>query len=52
MTRLTHVVTGHELVTDDASVDFWKAAGYADTAEPKPPAKKSAAKKSTSKSKK
>lgn len=45
MTRLTHNVTGHELATDEASVDFWKSAGYV---EVKAPAKKAPAKKSAS----
>ena len=30
MTGLTHKVTGHRVRTDDASVDFWKSAGYAE----------------------
>lgn len=52
MTRLTHKVTGHELVTDDASVDFWKTAGYAEAEKPaakKAPAKKAASRKSNTK---
>lgn len=47
MTDLTHSVTGHQIATDDESVEFWKAAGYR-TVEPKAPAKKAAVKKSTS----
>jgi hypothetical protein len=39
---LTHKVSGHKLKTDDASVDFWKSAGYA---VDEPPAKKAPAKK-------
>ena len=57
MTRLNHPVTGHELVAeDDASVDFWTAAGYVPAKGAKSaPAKKaatSAAKKSAVKPKK
>ena len=48
MTALTHPVTGHQVSTDDESVEFWEAAGYrADKAKAKP-AKKTAAKKSSS----
>lgn len=47
MSKLTHPVTGHQISTDDASVEFWQAAGYrAD--EAKAPAKKAASKKSSS----
>lgn len=46
MTSLKHPVTGHEVRTDDESVKFWEAAGY--RAEQKAPARKAAAKKSTS----
>lgn len=51
MIRLTHKVTGHKLVTDEASVDFWKSAGYAEDTPPakKAPAKKSASRKSNTK---
>lgn len=46
MSKLTHPVTGHQISTDDESVEFWKAAGYrAETA--KAPAKKAASKKSS-----
>ena len=44
MTGLTHPVTGHQVRTDDASVDFWKSAGYAEDK----PAKKAPAKKAAS----
>jgi hypothetical protein len=47
--RLTNPATGHEVRTDDASVDFWLAAGYVKPA-PKAPAKKSAPRRSTKKS--
>ena len=46
MTSLTHPVTGHTARTDDASVDFWKSAGYV---EDSPSAKKAPAKKAASK---
>ncbi len=52
MSKLTNPVTGHEVNTDDKSVDFWEAAGYVSAADPKPkkaPAKKAASKKSSSK---
>lgn len=52
MTRLTHPVSGHELETDDASVDFWKTAGYVEvvkTPTKKAPAKKAASRKSDTK---
>jgi hypothetical protein len=48
VTRLTHAVTGHQVETDDASVDFWKSAGYVPDVKPaarKAPAKKAAASK-------
>lgn len=49
MTALTHSVTGHQITTDDESVEFWKAAGYRVVEQSsKAPAKKAAAKKSTS----
>lgn len=47
MTALTHPVTGHQLNTDDESVEFWEAAGYR-AEKAKAPAKKTAAKKSSS----
>lgn len=47
MTALTHSVTGHRITTDDASVEFWKAAGYR-AEEQKAPAKKAASRKSSS----
>ena len=45
---LKHPVSGHEVRTDEASVDFWKAAGYKVAQVPKPQAapRKRAAKKS------
>jgi hypothetical protein len=46
---LKNPVTGHEVRTDEASADFWKAAGYRSLEqEPKPKAapRKRAAKKS------
>lgn len=46
MAALKHPVTGHEVRTDDESVDFWTTAGYRSEAK-KAPAKKSAAKKSS-----
>jgi len=45
---LGHPVTGHEIKVDEASVEFWKAAGYREPA--KPTAKKAAAKKAAAKS--
>ena len=48
MTLLHHPVTDHQIQTNDASVDFWKAAGYVLVEEPKAPAKKAASKKSSS----
>lgn len=45
MTALTNPVTGHQIKTDDESVEFWTKAGY--RAERKAPAKKAAAKKSS-----
>jgi hypothetical protein len=47
VTALTHSVTGHRIATDDESVAFWEAAGYR-VAKAKAPAKKAAAKKSSS----
>lgn len=47
MASLTHPVSGHRISTDDASLEFWKAAGYRIVEEPKAPAKKAAAKKSS-----
>lgn len=49
MTSFKNPVTGHEVTTDGESEDFWKAAGYAPVAAPKPkkaPAKKAASSKS------
>lgn len=49
MIELTHRATGHKVRSDEASVDFWKSAGYAEAAKPavkKAPAKKSASSKS------
>lgn len=48
MTALTHSVTGHQINTDDESVEFWEAAGYR-AEKAKAPAKKAAAKKSSTK---
>ena len=48
MTALTHSVTGHQITTDDESVEFWEAAGYR-AEKAKAPAKKAAAKKSSTK---
>jgi hypothetical protein len=48
--RLTNPVTGHEVRTDEASVDFWAAAGYVKQEEPKAPAKKAASKRAPRKS--
>ena len=48
MTALTHSVTGHQISTDDESVEFWEAAGYR-AEKAKTPAKKAAAKKSSTK---
>ena len=47
MVLLKHPVSGHEVRTDEASVDFWRGAGYRDT--PKAPAKKAASPKKSSK---
>jgi hypothetical protein len=44
---LRNPVTGHEVKTDEASADFWSGAGYREI-KAKAPAKKAAAKKSTS----
>ena len=48
MTALTHSVTGHQINTDDESVEFWEAAGYR-AVKAKAPAKRAAAKKSSTK---
>jgi hypothetical protein len=50
---LTNPHTGHQVTTDDESVDFWTAAGYeADSPKPKKAAaKKAPAKKSSTKKK-
>lgn len=48
MTSLTHQVTGHHISTDEASVDFWQAAGYR-AEKSKAPAKKAAPAKKSSK---
>lgn len=48
MADLTHPVTGHQISTDDESVEFWQAAGYR-AEKRKAPAKKAASKKSSSK---
>ena len=48
---LRNPVTGHEVKTDDASADFWKAAGYR-APEQKAPAKKAAQAKKSSPTKK
>ena len=48
MIELTHSVSGHQISTDEESVKFWEAAGYRVAEKPKAPAKKAAAKKSTS----
>ena len=45
MIELTSPVTGHVVRTDEASAEFWKAAGYREPAK-KAPAKKAASKKS------
>ena len=42
MIRLTNRATGHEVRTDEASVDFWLAAGYVKSEAPKAPVKKAA----------
>ena len=47
MIELRNPATGHVVKTDEASVDFWSAAGY--QAEKKAPAKRAAAKKSSTK---
>ena len=48
MTALINPVTGHQISTDDESVEFWEAAGYR-AAKAKAPAKKAAAAKKSSK---
>ena len=46
MIRLTNRATGHEVRTDEASVDFWLAAGYVkQEPEKKPAPRRRAAKK-------
>ena len=49
---LKHPVTGHEVRTDEASAEFWKASGYRASAEstekPKAAPRKRAARKSDS----
>lgn len=47
MTTLKHPATGHEIATDDESVDFWTAAGYISDADKEP--KKAAVKKAPAK---
>ena len=48
MTSLRNPVTGHQISTDDESVEFWRAAGY-EAEKTKAPAKRAAAKKSSKK---
>lgn len=50
MTSLKHPVTGHQVSTDDESVEFWEAAGYR-AEKVKAPAKKAASRKSSKTSK-
>ena len=51
MIKLTHRVTGHQIKTDEASVEFWKAAGYlAGESESKPAPRRRATKKAAEKS--
>ena len=46
MIVLSHPVSGHRIRTDEASVEFWVAAGYREAkAESKAPAKKAASRK-------
>lgn len=49
MIELTHPATGHQINTDEESVEFWKAAGYRQVEQKKAPAKKTASKKTSSK---
>lgn len=49
MSTLTNPVTGHRISTDDESVEFWTTAGYRVQQEKKAPAKKAAAKRTSSK---
>ena len=49
MIRLVNRVTGHELRTDEPSVEFWQAAGYVKAEPEKPAPRRRAAKKSSSK---
>ena len=48
MIALKHPVSGHSVRTDAESVAFWEAAGFRAVKERKVPAKKAAAKKSSS----
>ena len=51
MIELTHRATGHKVRTDEASVEFWKAAGYLGAdAESKPAPRRRATKKAAAKS--
>ena len=45
MIALSNPVTGHQIKTDEESVEFWRAAGYR-AEEKKAPAKKAASRKS------
>ena len=48
MIALKHPVTGHQISTDDESVEFWQAAGYrSEEPKKKAPAKKAASRKSS-----
>ncbi len=53
MSELTHRATGHQIRTDEASVEFWRAAGYRDAdgsdAERKAPARRRSTKKAAAK---
>ena len=51
MIRLSNPATGHEIKVDEASAEFWRAAGYRET-EQKPAKKATAKRASASKSKK
>jgi hypothetical protein len=46
VSKLTNPVTGHQITTDDESVEFWQAAGYR-AEQDKAPAKKAASKKTS-----
>ncbi len=48
MIRMTNPVTGHQISTEDDSVEFWSASGYRQDEKPKTAPKKAAAKKSSS----